>query len=88
MCFLYKRVKFENEIIAIREYKANSKSLVLFVHGAGSSNQKLFEPICKYLQAKHKHCLSFDFSGHGDSSNYAISSISKKTRQLKGVLDL
>lgn len=78
----------DNEIILLREYKASSKSLALFIHGAGVSNQNMLEPICNYLATKGINCASFDFSGHGESSQNTVSSITKKTSQLRYIMEL
>lgn len=80
--------KVGGELIAVREYPANSGILAVFVHGGGSSNQHILETICRYLQQKGYACLSSDFSGHGDSSSHQLSSIDTKTKQLQTVLGL
>ena len=88
---MYKHVlcDFEGETLSIREYfiKGNNHCLFVFVHGADNSHQAMLAPICCFLKNKGINCLSFDFSGHGDSSSRTQSSIRKKSLELAFVLE-
>lgn len=76
-----------NETLAVREYHADSSDWYVLVHGAGSAHQAVLQPLASYIQAKGFNCLSFDFSGHGESSRRQLSSLQTKTKQLHAVLN-
>lgn len=72
-------LKTIDEELCTRIYNSeNNDILVLLLHGAGTSNQNRLESICLFLQNKGINCISFDFSGHGLSSQNKTSSLNKK----------
>lgn len=73
--------EFDGEKLAIRHYEASSDRVVFLLHGAGESSQERLLTIAKFCQKYNYNVISFDYSGHGESSNFLPSSISKKTSQ-------
>ena len=63
----------------------NASECVLWLHGAGSASQERFVSMCNFLQKQGIASVTFDYSGHGQSSCNFISSITKKTFQAKEV---
>lgn len=84
--FISSKLKIGDETLAIREYPAPSNKTFVLVHGAGSAHQATLQPVAEYIQACGFRCISFDFSGHGESSHHQLSSIQIKTQQLNTVL--
>lgn len=77
-----------DEILVVREFFAAQQPTALFilVHGAGNAEQRTLQGIADYLQSQHYHVVSFDFSGHGESSEVHCSSLRTKTAQLTAIL--
>lgn len=88
--FTSQTIRVGDENLAVRLYSAHQSSckpLILFLHGAGQANQEAFVGVCEYLQNQGIACVSFDFSGHGESSAYATSSVMKKTQEALAVYE-
>lgn len=73
--------EFDGEKLAIRHYEASSDRVVFLLHGAGESSQARLSVIAEFCQKNSYNVISFDYSGHGESSDNFPSSISKKTIQ-------
>lgn len=74
-----------HEKIATRHYPAQGDTVFL-LHGAGNANQTALHKIALFLQQKQFNTVSFDYSGHGESSNKQPSSILTKTEQARAVM--
>lgn len=75
----------EQEQLSVRHYQGSGKNIFL-LHGAGETNQAILEPIAKILQKQQYNVISFDYSGHGESSYHGASSINIKTKQALQVI--
>lgn len=73
------------EQLSIRHYQGIGKNIFL-LHGAGKTNQAILEPIAKILQKQQFNVISFDYSGHGESSQHCSSSINIKTQQALHII--
>lgn len=73
--------EIDGEKISVRHYEASSNRVVFFMHGAGESSQARLSVIAEFCQKNSYNVISFDYSGHGESSDNFPSSISKKTIQ-------
>ncbi len=68
--FNISQLKVGQELLSVREYPAPSNKTFVLVHGAGSAHQATLQPVAEYIQACGFRCISFDFSGHGESSHH------------------
>jgi uncharacterized protein len=74
----------EGEELSATEFlvQGDSRPTCLVLHGAGNSSKLRMEPFCRGLASAGLSTLSFDFSGHGQSSgSITRSSLSKKTSE-------
>ncbi|ULJ59416.1 alpha/beta fold hydrolase [Wielerella bovis] len=85
MIFQTHTLVFATEKIATRHYPAQGNTVFL-LHGAGNANQATLYKIALFLQQKQFNTISFDYSGHGESSNEKPSSILTKTEQARAVM--
>lgn len=73
-----------NELLAGQMISDNLQSTpeLLFLHGAGTSNQYRAQYLAEKLAAQNISSLTFDFSGHGESSGeMSHSSLEKRTQE-------
>lgn len=76
----------QQEKLCVRHYQGNGENIFL-LHGAGNTNQAILEPIAKILQKQQYNVISFDYSGHGESSNNGLSSVNIKTKQALNIIN-
>lgn len=73
------------EKIATRHYCGGGESIFL-LHGAGNASQARLHKVAEFLQGNQFNVVSLDYSGHGESSRNAPSSINIKTEQAHAVI--
>lgn len=79
-------IDYQHEKLSVRHYQGESRHIFL-LHGAGNTHQAILQPVAKILQKHHHNVISFDYSGHGESSHNTYSSIQIKTQQALKVID-
>lgn len=88
-------MRFEKKFISVGVEKlatlrisksAKTTPRVLFLHGAGQAQKKLSEPLAIALSQHNLSTLSFDFSGHGESTQNIPSSLSKRVSEALEVV--
>ncbi|ANB92286.1 hypothetical protein MOVS_10245 [Moraxella ovis] len=79
-------ISYQNEILSARHYIGVGDTIIL-LHGAGETNQSVLEPVAKILQNHNYNVISFDYSGHGESSHHNPSSVAIKTEQALTVIN-
>jgi len=78
-----------NETISAIKYynKSKSEPSIIFLHGGGKANKERITYLAKELSDNGMSSLTFDFSGHGESTDNSISSLSKRVEQAKFALN-
>lgn len=83
-------MRFEKKIISVGVEKISTLRIsknktifprVLFLHGAGQAHKNLSEPLAMALSQHNLSTLSFDFSGHGESTQNIPSSLAKRVSE-------
>jgi len=75
-----------DEMLAGDIFGAPDSMQALFLHGAGQSHRQRQRPLREDLAQYGFGSAAFDFSGHGDSSSNAPSSLEKRLHQAQQVL--
>lgn len=85
---MYKQlhIDYQQEKLSVRHYQGSNETIFL-LHGAGKTNQSTLEPVAKILQKHQYNIISFDYSGHGESSNNSPSSLNIKTNQALHIIN-
>ncbi|GAA0180359.1 hypothetical protein SH2C18_30660 [Clostridium sediminicola] len=61
---------------------------IFFLHGAGKSDRKRFEPLRQLFYEKGFSSCAFDFIGHGETGgSLSESSLSERTKQASTIID-
>jgi len=81
--------KVGKEVLVGDVFSTVNTPSVLFLHGGGiTSSRKNFIQVRKALFYKGLSSISFDFSGHGDSSSNEVGSLSKRFHEASSWLPL
>lgn len=84
--YIRETLSVDEETLSLRHYPTGSEALAVLLHGAGRADQQALQPLAEYLQNWGMDAVSFDYSGHGESSGRALSSVNRKTQQAAQVL--
>lgn len=82
------KIAFESSMLGVTTLGCYQNSQLLFLHGAGQSNQNLFMPLREDLYQLGFSSLAFDFIGHGETGGLLeTSSLEQRFNQACSVIE-
>lgn len=83
----HRNITVGREHLSVTEFSASGRGFTaIALHGAGKSTKERCFGVCEFLQRRGIACLTFDYSGAGESSSNSPSGLKKRFDEARSVI--